>query len=212
MKHLASIALLLILPATMAAQRIAPAVHFGGRSNLPRFAHHGDHAGYYPIGLFDPFYSDYFGSTGYPAASQPPVIVLQSPASNSSPDPAPVPAQPLMIELQGDRYVQINGEEPSRFQTIDQLSAQPTSHPIEGAPRQAGPAILIFRDGRRQEVSSYTIADGVLYAASDYATTGKWTQKIELTSLSVPDTIAENKSRNIRFQFPKAANEVIVGP
>jgi hypothetical protein len=76
----------------------------------------------------------------------------------------------------------------------------------------ASPIVLVFRDGHSQEVSAYTIADGVLYAASDYATTGEWTQAIELASLNVPETVATNSSRGLRFQLPTAPNEVIVGP
>ena len=72
--------------------------------------------------------------------------------------------------------------------------------------------MLIFRDGHRQEVSSYTIADGILYASSDYATTGVWNEKVELSALDVPETFASNSSRGVRFQLPSAPNEVIVGP
>jgi len=120
-----------------------------------------------------------------------------------------------MIELQGDRYVQVSGDQSSQAQMVDsysgsQSSAQPRSSPRSQPPPSA--AVLVFRDGHRQEVSAYTIADGVLYASADYATTGMWNQSIELASLNVPETVATNSSRGLRFQLPSAPNEVIVGP
>lgn len=80
MRHLLAFALLVAAPATLAAQRMGFAPHFHGRSS----GFHGEHFRYfapragYPLGLFDPFYTDYLDA-GYPAASQPPVIVVQQP-------------------------------------------------------------------------------------------------------------------------------------
>jgi hypothetical protein len=91
-----------------------------------------------------------------------------------------------------------------------QSSAQSKMSPH--APTPVSPIVLVFRDGHSQEVSAYTIADGVLYAASDYATTGEWTQAIELAVLNVPETVAANSNRGLHFHLPTAPNEVIVGP
>lgn len=210
-----AVALLLIIPASAAAQRMG-AAHF--RAGSSTFSAHFGHTGhsrqsYYPLGLFDPLYADYL-SNGYPVASQPPVIIMQAPPAAAAADPPPAPAQPLMIELQGDRYVQISGDQPSHAQMIDRVpDSQPARFVAPAHEQQAAsPAVLVFRDGHRQEVSAYTIADGVLYAAADYATTGAWNQKIELASLNVPETIATNSSRGLRFQLPSAPNEVIVSP
>ena len=79
-------------------------------------------------------------------------------------------------------------------------------------PNPSPTAILIFRDGHRQQVSAYTIVGGILYASSDFATTGYWNQKIELSTLNLPETIAANKEGGHKFQIPSAPNEVIVGP
>lgn len=214
MRPILAIALLLALPATLAAQHTGSA-HFGGAfSNSPaHFGRYGYARGsYYPLGLFDPLYADYL-STGYPVASQPPLILLQSPAPSAALEPSPAPTQPLMIELQGDRYVQISGDQPSRAQMIDAVpAAQSASHTAPVAHSQPAYAVLVFRDGHRQEISAYTITDGILYASADYATTGVWNQKIELTSLNVPETVATNSSRGLHFHLPSAPNEVIVGP
>ncbi len=81
------------------------------------------------------------------------------------------------------------------------------------APANANPtAVLIFRDGHRQQVAAYTIAGGTLYANSDFATTGSWNQEIKLSALNVPETIAANMINGRKFQIPSAPNEVIVGP
>jgi len=120
-----------------------------------------------------------------------------------------------MIELQGDRYVQLSGDQRPGTQMIDSPSESQSwaqSRTSLHAPTPAIPIVLVFRDGHSQEVSAYTIADGILYAASDYATTAEWTQAIELASLNVPETVATNSSRGLHFQLPTAPNEVVVGP
>ena len=120
-----------------------------------------------------------------------------------------------MIELQGDRYVQVSGDRSSLAQMIDSDSGSQSPAQLRssaGSQAPASAAVLVFRDGHRQEVSAYTIADGVLYASADYATSGMWNETIELASLNVPETVATNSSRGLRFQLPSAPNEVIVGP
>jgi hypothetical protein len=200
--------------------------HFAGSHNP------GGHARsfFYPLGFSDPFYSDYLSNTGYPVASQPPVIILQPPPTAATvPERSSSPNEPLMIELQGDRYVRVNGEETSGIQmgteigtevkTIDPLpstSRQPQTSSGNAAhavsTKEILPAILVFRDGHREQVSDYTIADGILYAHSDYFTTGSWNKKIELSSLNLSETVKTNHSQGTRFQLPTAPNEVIVGP
>ena len=212
--RLFALALLFIFPATVAAQRIGSTHFRGGFSHSAgHFGHHGyQRRGYYPFGLFDAFYDDYL-SDEYPAAAQPPLLVMQPPSPSAAPEPRPTPTQPLMIELQGDRYVQVSGDQPSRAQMIDAVpAAQSLSHSALILRSQPESAVLVYRDGHRQEISAYTIAAGILYATADYATTGAWNQKIELSSLNVPETIATNSSRGLHFQLPSAPNEVIVGP
>lgn len=215
MQRLLAFVLLLAVPETLAAQRMGFAPHFHGRSSGfhgEHFRHFGNARGYYPLGLFDP-YSDYLDA-GYPVASQPPVIVVQQPQAASAPEPPAPPTQPLMIELQGDRYVQVSGNQSSQSQMIDSPAPAKlmtrSSDPISSGSNS--PAILIFRDGHREEVTGYTIADGRLYVTSNYLTTGFWIQYIELSTLNVPETIAANSGRPHPFRIPSSPNEVIVGP
>jgi hypothetical protein len=213
-------------PCIHAQRMVSSSPHFAGGHNP------GGHARsfFYPLGFSDPFYSDYVSAMGYPVASQPPVIILQAPpAAATEPERSSSPNEPLMIELQGDRYVQVSGEETSGTQmgteigtevkTIDPLpntsrrpeqSSGNAAHAV--STREIPPAILVFRDGHREQVSDYTIADGILYAHSDYFTTGSWNRKIELSSLNLGETLKSNQSQGVRFQLPSAPNEVIVGP
>jgi hypothetical protein len=177
---------------------------------------------FYPLGFSGPFYSDYVSTTGYPVASQPPVIILQAPSATAPvPERPSSPNEPLMIELQGDRYVQVSGDETSQteMRRVDPLPDIPrqrkrlsvaAAHSVPT--KEFPPAILLFRDGHRERVSDYTIADGILYAHSDYFTTGSWNRKIQLSSLNLSETVTSNQSQGVRFQLPSAPNEVIVGP
>ena len=216
MRRLLLIALLAASAPCVSAQRMgAASPHFAARFN--RGGH--PRASFFPLAYSDPFYADYLSSTGYPAASQPPLIILQSTAARApEPERFAPPAQPLMIELQGDRYVRVSGPETSGTEVIDHMPERSPLPEHSSAPIHAAavpelpPAVLVFRDGHREEASEYTIADGVLYARADYYTTGSWNRKIELSSLNLPETVKSNQSRGLTFQLPTSPNEVIVRP
>jgi hypothetical protein len=127
-----------------------------------------------------------------------------------------------MIELRGDRYVRVSGADSSDAEILDP-ALDPRREPQAIEPGSAGSlrkiarptraaAVLVFRDGQREEVSDYTIANGMLYASSNYYTSGAWTKTIALSLLNLPETVSSNQSRGIRFQLPAAPNEVLVGP
>jgi hypothetical protein len=190
-----------------------------------------------------PFFDDAFGlddlySSGYPVASAPPPeFLLQAARSLSgSTDLSPAggnhetsATQPLMIELQNGRYVQVSshGEArelsnlPAETRTGSAQSARNHSMPPEttnlansqapviAAAHHLPPAVLVFRDGHSEEVRDYTIADGVLYARGDYYMDGYWNKQIDLASLNLPQTLQANASRNVSFVLPSSPNEVI---
>jgi hypothetical protein len=205
--------LAVFVPCVYAQRMVSGPAHFG-----PRFAR-GEHSRpfLYPLAWGDPFNSDYVSTA--PVANQPPLLILQTPPAAAPVAPSPAPSQPLMIELRGDRYIRISGEESSGAQTIDPtlaLRSEP-SGPSAAVRRAANDvqlpiAVLLFRDGHGEETSSYTIADGVLYISASPYTGGPWIRKIELSSLDLADTIRSNQSRGIKFQLPSAPNEVLVGP
>jgi hypothetical protein len=212
MRHLVLITLLTAVSHPVSAQRMVPTPPH----STPGYNQGGrPYAFFYPIAFADSFYADSMRS---PAASQPPVIVLQTPAMPAPvPERSVAPAQPLMIELRGDRYVGISGEESSEAQMIDSKAESPSpmevlSHRVRRVAMPLASALLVFRDGHSEEISDYTITAGILYTSSDFYANGSWNKKIELSSLNLPETVSSNRSRGIRFQLPSAPNEVIVGP
>jgi len=228
MRRLVFILLFAAVPAWVSAQRMAlasprlvaprPAPPANGPSGFG-FAHPSrHHHGLYPQAFFwDPFFYD--DSSEYPPATEPPAIILQAPpADNSARVQLPSPEQPLLIELRGGRYVRISGKDTSGAELID-LGSIPrrrhanssTANPPVAVPELV-PTILVFRDGHREQVSDYTIADGVLYAAANYYADGSWNRRIELSSLDLPETVKSNQSHGARFHLPTASNEVILGP
>jgi len=151
-------------------------------------------------------------------------------------DREPPSYQPLMIELQGGRYVRvkdaaIDGEAlPLNFGSQNLLQSQSAPKASQPAPSNLGqsnrapliatgtrapdlpPAVLIFHDGRSEEVRDYTIADGILYARGDFYTDGYWNKKIDLTTLDLAQTLQANASRSVKFVLPSSPNEVITRP
>ena len=212
MRHFLVIALLTAVPASLHAQHFSPA-RLPARSGFPQSHHSGNFSrGYYPVAYFDPLDWDYVHPWDDSVPAQPAVIVLPPPAAPVAPEPPSPPAHPLLIELQGDRYVEITGENQPGTQTIE---PQPPAAIRRQSPTLASlrqDALLVFRDGHREQVSQYTIAEGCLYATANYYTQGAWNRKIELSSLNLPDTVRANQSRGIDFHLPTAPNEVIVGP
>lgn len=229
MRKLALITIFVALLQNASAQRMAAAPHFGSpHLGSSPFGAANSGAGYFspqragafshsiPYGV--PFFSDgLYSDAVYPSPNGafPAIIVMQAPPA-PAPERVTPPAQPLLIELQGDRYVRLSGDDASGAQIIDRESVQ-EGEALAGA-AQPAPArepvstLLVFRDGHREEVSDYTITDGILYAYGDYYADRASNQKFDLSALNLSETVASNLSRGVAFRLPRAANEVIVGP
>ena len=214
MRRLLLITLLGAIPGSVFAQQM-----FNGPRISPhpfRSPHFNRGADANNLPLFYPFYPEYLYTPQYPPP-QPAVIVTQPPAAPAAPESSS-PPQLLVIELRGDHYVRISGEPDSQAQLIDEpLASAITPEKKADLVRssrseQYTVTHLIFRDGHREEVSNYTIVDGVLYVSSSYFTAGAWIRRVELSALDLPETIADNRSRGVPFHLPSAPNEVIVGP
>jgi hypothetical protein len=132
---------------------------------------------------------------------------------------------PEMIEFQNGRYVQVKGREinsdaePINFaeNSASANSRAAKAPQADSAPQTIAAAplaqvTLIFRDGHREEVRDYTIAQGTLYARGDYYTDGYWNKNIDLANLNVQETQQANAANNIRFVLPSSPNEVITRP
>src|SRR4029077_8057368 len=126
--------------------------------------------------------------------------------------PEPSSSQPLLIELQGDRYVRItsaavDGEALPLKLSPDSLHQNnvPATQSIRSFPKQSltqnssvaastsahdlPPAVLVFKDGHREIVRNYAITAGFLYARGDYYTDGYWNKTIDLATLDIAQTV-----------------------
>jgi hypothetical protein len=197
-----------LLQAQRGGVRIGSGPHFGIQAG-PQTA--GFRSGRFARGasslfLGDPFLLDYSDYQPYATvATQPQIVIV--PAAPAPPEPAPARLEPLMIEWRGDRYVRIaNNVNSAPPDYVAPSSSAPVS------PHSSLPALLIFRDGNRQEVMSYTIVGDSLYTDADRWVSGAWSKKIALASLDVASTLRANQERGVPFHLPTSPNEVMVRP
>jgi hypothetical protein len=123
---------------------------------------------------------------------------------------------PLLIEWQGDRYVRFRGaavkDESGTAAYPDY--AEPTATRPAGSPRRSAlkdesPTVLVYRDGHREEIPDYAIADGVIYVRGIDWQNGAWTKHIPVSALDAAATVEANQERGVRFMLPSASNVVI---
>jgi hypothetical protein len=170
------------------------------------------------------FYSDLDYDSGE-TFSQPQVVVVQ-PSAPAAPAAPPAPRESLLIEWQGDHFVRstISAKDSAGAPVAPDYAEKPPtplSAPVRSGtgqknaaqpPRELPPAVLVFRDGRKEEVSEYTIMSGAIYSKADYWTTGSWTRKIQIADLDVPATLKLNQERGVKFVLPASQNEIVIGP
>jgi len=169
--------------------------------------------GFFPGSLYVPpyFYPgyDYDYQQYEPIASPaptPPVVVVQSP-------PAPVPVQnpvdSVVLENRGGQWVRVsnNGQIPPATEPIPP-GVKETGTP----PARPKPTVLVFRDGRNEEVERYMISGNFIFVNTNYWSTGSWTRKIPIAELDVPATQKLNEARGEKFNLPSGPNEVILRP
>jgi hypothetical protein len=182
-------------------------VSFGGRPSSRSF-------GRGAVFLGDPFYAD------YPVApvSVPPQFVVMQPAPVADAQPE-IKSEPLMIELQGNRYVRFGGSPQSAERGTnaapDYAETDAANSPKiaqQPALPELPPAVLIFKDGHREQVPEYAIVGSTIYASGDYWQSGHWTKNIQVSALNIPATIQANRDAGIRFTLPSGPNEVVTRP
>jgi hypothetical protein len=161
----------------------------------------------------------FLGGAWYPGygddlvQASPQVIVLQAPAP-----PAPIvkedpkPITPLMIELQGGQYVRSDRNEKPVQHVAMNIATKEKIADTQPAASPIVPAILIFRDGHREQVRDYAMVDGAIYAHGNYWTEGYWNKKILLSTLDVPATLSANQGTGANFELPSAPNVVLIHP
>ena len=196
--------------------------------------HHGTWPLTLPRGSFpgSPFlYPDYDSSEPYVVGSSvesapPQVVVVQSASAGDA--PGKTRPAPLLIEWQGDRYVRFGGAEgteergtsahpdyaePTKKRLTKSPTKPPTSatqkEPTESPVGELPPALLVYRDGHREEIPDYAIADGVIYVRGYDRQNGSWTKHIPLSALDPDATMQANQERGVKFMLPSAPNVVI---
>jgi hypothetical protein len=171
-----------------------------------------------PYVLYPDYYDDY-DYEGQPPPPYPPQEYAEQAAEPSA--PVPPPTDPLMIEYQGDEWVRVtntNGStapvqlSPAEHATTAGRHALVRRGPSAAPAPELPPAVLVFRDGHREEVTGYTIMGATLYTSADYWTTGSWTRQIRIAQLDVPATLKLNQQRGVKFSLPSGPNEVVMRP
>lgn len=142
------------------------------------------------------------------------VIPIQlTPAKETPEETETKSAEPLLIERHGDRFVR------SRRAEMEEDSSMATENETAGrksgatpASAEPPPAVLVFRDGHREQTSNYAIVGSELYLYFDYVAGGAWFKKIPLADLDLIATAAENRERGSKFLLPRGPNEIVVRP
>ena len=139
------------------------------------------------------------------------------PAVIEAPQPERV-VQPILIERQGDQWVQVTGnskpalpdqaDSPKNAATTPQPAAIHRQMEAPKNPRELPPAILVFRDGHREEVKNYTIIGEMLYTKQNYWVSGSWSKEIDLAALDIPATLELNQSQGSGFRLPDSSHRL----
>jgi hypothetical protein len=168
-------------------------VRFDGAKGYHRYGRDAFFYGGYPY-----FPPDYEGSYEPVVVSQPqPPVVIPTPPVRQEPVPSAA-----LLELQGNQWVKV-----SSF-SMPSLPAAGISSTAKETP----PAILVYRDGHSEELSSYSIIGTTIFAKEDYVATGAPTRKIRIADLDVPATVKQNRDRGVKFDLPSGPNEIILRP
>jgi len=170
------------------------------------------------------FYSDYDSDSGINEV--PPNQNVERTTQPAPLAPVPTPPQSLLLELHGDHWVRITNygqsqtdgqsSEPEPQQASDLPSATPASAPrripTAEPPNELPPAVLVFRDGHKEDIGKYVIVASTIYASADHWSSGSWTRKVQIVELDVPATLKLNHERGTKFSLPSGPNEVMIRP
>ena len=158
-------------------------------------------------GYAAPYYTDYDESyepepRPTPAIARP-TAVPEVKSERLQNEPLP---DPVLLELRGNQWVRVAnfGASSGTASSIPQSEFH--------AQAESAPALLVYRDGRTEEVSSYSIIGRTMYTKSDYWATGSWTRTIQIADLDVPATLRQNQQRGVKFELPSGPDEVMIRP
>jgi hypothetical protein len=152
---------------------------------------------------FPYYYPDYYGPDE-PEYSRPEPAPQPTPLVQAKPEPLP---DPVLLELRGNQWVRV-----TNFTEPTQVAQGTGSQPQLKAQVETPPAVLVYRDGRTEEVSSYSIIGRVMYTKADYWSSGAWTRTIQIADLDIPATLKQNQQRGVKFDLPSGPDEVVIRP
>ena len=155
----------------------------------------------YGYGLYGvPYFSDDYGPSEADYRPEPaPAPVVQ--VLQEKPEPLP---DPVLLELRGNQWVKVGNFGEASQQAFNVSASAPA--------KDIPPAVLIYRDGHSEEVSSYSIIGSMMYTKSDYYSSGSWTRTIQLADLDLPATLKQNQQRGVKFDLPSGPDEVVIRP
>lgn len=156
----------------------------------------------YGYGLYGApyYYGDDYGAyeSDYRAEPAP----QAAPVVQEKAEPLP---DPVLLELHGSQWVKVGNFGEASQQALNASASTASAKEIP-------PAVLVYRDGHSEEVSSYSIIGSALYTKSDYYSSGSWTRTIQLADLDLPATLKQNQQRGVKFDLPAGPNEVVIRP
>jgi hypothetical protein len=166
----------------------------------------------HPHHVFNPAYGYYGTPYFYSDYYEPPEFEYQPSVSSPQPvqvqvKPEPLP-DPVLLELRGGRWVKVTnfGEE------SDRALARATAADTQTKAKTLPPAVLVYRDGHTEELSSYSIIGESIHTKSNYWTTGTWTRTIPVADLDIAATLQQNEKRGVNFELPSGPDEVMLRP
>jgi len=167
------------------------------------------------------YYSDYYSQPATAEAPPARVVVVENTQPRAEAPPPPPPPDALVLERQGDHWVRITdsgqteiSSEPEKKSPAEASSLR-RGVPLQTAeapPAKLPPAVLVFRDGHKEEITRYTIIGGTIYASADYWSRGSWTKKVPIADLNIPATLELNRQRGANFSLPSAPGVIVVRP
>jgi hypothetical protein len=177
------------------------------RISGPRSEHRGFHRPFRGTGFVGGYGWPYFYDD-YPESYEPePAPVVQT---ATAPAPVQVKAEPVpdpvLLELRGNQWVKVES-----FTSVQSAAHVNASSP-EASAYQSAPAVLVYRDGHSEELSSYSIIGPLIYTKDDYWSSGSWTRKIQIADLDLPATLKQNQNRGVKFELPSGPDEVMIRP
>lgn len=218
--------LILVVIAAALLSRVANAQMRGGSRGFARGAyrytgsrHNRDaYARGYFVGDTPFLYDDYpFGS----ATPEPtlPQLVLQSMGAADVPS---AKIAPLLIELQGDRYVRYGGvarpaqpDAGTRGVSTFEATSRSTIARSQIVQQDLPPTVLVYRDSHREEVADYAIVGRVIYvhrAGVDDGQPEYGLKSIQVSALDISATVKVNRESGVSFVLPAGPNQVVTRP